>query len=55
MSAFHTTAQDIQNQESRFGSKNEDVSAMKVRNYAQGQPMMLPGPDILIPLSVHSQ
>lgn len=31
MSTYNTTAQDVQNQESRFGSNNPDVSAMKVR------------------------
>ena len=30
MSAFNTTTQDLQDEESRFGSKNADVSAMKV-------------------------
>lgn len=33
MSAFHITDQDLQKEESRFGSKNADVSAMKVRYF----------------------
>ncbi|KAK5713026.1 hypothetical protein LTS12_027880, partial [Elasticomyces elasticus] len=32
MSAFHITDQDLQKEESRFGSKNADVSAMKSIN-----------------------
>ena len=41
MSAFHTTTQDLRKEESRFGSKNEDVSAMKVRIFALENVMLL--------------
>lgn len=54
MSAFHTTTQDLRKEESRFGSKNEDVSAMKVRIFTLETVMLL---DIymLTSLSVHYQ